>query len=52
MYERILVPVDGSPASSRSLGEAIDLAKNQGSELMLTHVVDVGRSPRDGVLTG
>ena len=40
MYKRILVPVDGSPASSRGLDEAIDLGKNQGAQLMLIHVVD------------
>jgi nucleotide-binding universal stress UspA family protein len=40
MYKRILVPVDGSPASSRGLGEAIELGKDQGSEMLLIHVVD------------
>jgi nucleotide-binding universal stress UspA family protein len=40
MYKRILVPVDGSPPSGRGLGEAINLAKDQGSEMMLIHVVD------------
>jgi len=40
MYKRILVPVDGSAASSRGLGEALNLGKDQGSELMLLHVVD------------
>jgi len=39
MYQRILVPVDGSPPSNRGLGEAIELARNQGAELLLLHVV-------------
>lgn len=40
MYKRILVPVDGSPASARGLDEAIKLAKSQGAEMLLLHVVD------------
>ena len=40
MYRRILVPIDGSPASSRGLGEAIELARNQGAEILLLHVVN------------
>ena len=41
MYQRILVPVDGSATSSRGLDEAIKLAKLTGAELRLVHVVDV-----------
>ncbi len=40
MYRRILVPVDGSAASSQGLVEAIELAGKLGSELLLVHVVD------------
>ena len=40
MYKRILVPVDGSDASTRGLREAITLAKDQGATLRLVHVVD------------
>lgn len=40
MYKRILVPIDGSPAATRGLGEAIDLAGNQGAEILLIHVAD------------
>jgi nucleotide-binding universal stress UspA family protein len=40
MYKRILVPVDGSPAASRALAEAIELAGNQGAEIQLLHVID------------
>jgi nucleotide-binding universal stress UspA family protein len=40
MYAKILVPVDGSPTSTAGLTEAIKIAKNQGSEIRLMHVVD------------
>jgi len=40
MYKRILVPVDGSPTSSRGLQEAIQLAKLAGARIKLLHVVD------------
>jgi nucleotide-binding universal stress UspA family protein len=40
MYNRILVPVDGSPTSSRGLQEAIKLARLTGARLRLMHVVD------------
>ena len=39
-YRKILVPVDGSPASNRGLAEAIALARNQGATLRLVHVLD------------
>lgn len=40
MYQRILVPVDGSTTSTSALREAIKVAKNQGSALRLVHVVN------------
>ncbi len=40
MYQRILVPVDGSPTSTLGLEEAIKLAKLSGARLRLIHVVD------------
>jgi nucleotide-binding universal stress UspA family protein len=40
MYQRILVPVDGSPTSDRGLQEAIRLARLTGGRLRLLHVVD------------
>lgn len=40
MYQRILVPIDGSPTSARGLQEAIKLAKLTGARLRLMHVVD------------
>ena len=40
MYQKILVPVDGSAASSRGLEEAIRFAKATGAAIGLVHVVD------------
>jgi nucleotide-binding universal stress UspA family protein len=40
MYQRILVPVDGSPTSNRGLDEAIQIAKLTRGRLRLIHVVD------------
>ena len=40
MYQRILVPVDGSPTSNAGLAEAMKLAKLTGAQLRLLHVVD------------
>jgi nucleotide-binding universal stress UspA family protein len=40
MYEKILVPVDGSVTSNQGLNEAIKIAKSQGSQLRLVHVVN------------
>ena len=40
MYQRILVPLDGSATSERGLREAIKLASGQQSTLFFLHVVD------------
>ena len=40
MYQRILVPVDGSPTSSRGLDEAISIARLTKGRLRLFHVID------------
>ncbi|WOB76835.1 universal stress protein [Achromobacter xylosoxidans] len=40
MYQRILVPVDGSPTSERGLQEAIRLALLTHAHLRLIHVID------------
>lgn len=40
MYQRILIPVDGSPTSNCGLTEAMKLAKLTGAQLRLLHVVD------------
>ena len=45
MYQRILVPIDGSPTSTRGLDEAIRLAKLTGATLHLVHVLDELVSP-------
>ncbi|MGG4052223.1 universal stress protein [Delftia tsuruhatensis] len=40
MYQHILVPVDGSPTSTKGLDEAIRLAKLSGGRLRLIHIID------------
>jgi len=40
MYQRILVPIDGSPTSNAALDEAIRLARLTGGRLRLFHLVD------------
>jgi nucleotide-binding universal stress UspA family protein len=40
MYQRILVPFDGSPTSQQGLDEAVRLAKLTGAKLRLLHVVN------------
>jgi nucleotide-binding universal stress UspA family protein len=40
MYQRILVPVDGSNTSDRALQEAIKLIDTQPAQLRLVHVID------------
>ena len=39
-YQRILVPIDGSPTSTRGLDEAVNLARVTGASLRLLHVMD------------
>ena len=40
MYQRILVPIDGSETSARGLAEAVRLAQLTGAQMRLLHVVD------------
>ncbi|MFO7579285.1 universal stress protein [Nitrosomonas halophila] len=40
MYQKILVPVDGSPTSNRAVQEAVKLAQLLGSQLELVHVYE------------
>lgn len=40
MYQKILVPIDGSDTSTRGLAEAVKLARDQGATLRLIHVVN------------
>jgi nucleotide-binding universal stress UspA family protein len=39
MYAKILVPMDGSDASTLALNEAVQMAKEHGSKLRLLHIV-------------
>jgi nucleotide-binding universal stress UspA family protein len=40
MYQRILVPVDGSDCANRGLSEAMALARLTGARIRLVHVID------------
>jgi len=40
MYDRILVPVDGSATAKRGLDEALKIAAKLGSTVRVIHVVD------------
>ena len=40
MYQKILVPLDGSSTAARGLAEAVRLAPAFGSSLVLLHVID------------
>ena len=40
MYQRILVPVDGSPTAQRGLAEAVALAAGLHSRVLFLHIVD------------
>ncbi|MDD5612121.1 MAG: universal stress protein [Gallionella sp.] len=40
MYQRILVPVDGSETSDKALQEALKVAAGQSATLLLLHVVE------------
>ncbi len=40
MYQRLLVPVDGSPTAMRGLDEAIRLARLSGGRIRVVHVLD------------
>lgn len=49
MFERILVPVDGSGTSEHALQKALELACEQGARLRLVHVVDEVNLNMEGV---
>jgi len=48
MYRTLLVPVDGSPAATAGLGEAIRLAKAVGARLELMNIIDDRAFDGDG----
>lgn len=45
MYERILIPVDGSDDAERGVEHGIDLAASVGATLHLLYVVEEGGNP-------
>jgi nucleotide-binding universal stress UspA family protein len=52
MYQRILVPVDGSETAKQGLAEAVRLAQALGSQVRLVHVVDdsaLALNPETGI---
>ena len=53
-YRRILAAVDGSPASTKGLREAIRVAKAEGGRLFILHVVDEypALAALDGMMAG
>lgn len=51
MYDKILVPLDGSPTSERGFEEAVALARVMKSRLVLLHVVDTVPVPLDMINT-
>ncbi|QOJ23757.1 MAG: universal stress protein [Gammaproteobacteria bacterium] len=40
MYQRIILPVDGSPTSERALDEAIKFAQQQNAQVEVVHVLE------------
>ena len=40
MYQKILVPVDGSPTATRALVAALQMARESGGSLRLLHVIE------------
>ncbi len=49
MYDRILVPIDGSPTATLGLREAIRIARSHKSQIRLVHVVNEAEPVRGGV---
>ena len=40
MYQRILVPVDGSEAATKALAAALQLGREAGGRVRILHVLD------------
>ena len=49
MYQRILVPVDGSETSKRGLAEAVELARLTGGSVRVMHVLDEPLMAQEGL---
>jgi len=49
MYGRILIPVDGSPASDRAVAEAVELARCLESSVLFLFAMDTAAIAREGV---
>src|SRR5690625_3359992 len=41
LYKKILVAIDGSDAAEKAFEKALEVAKNNDAEIVLTHVIDV-----------
>jgi nucleotide-binding universal stress UspA family protein len=52
MYDKILVPLDGSAAADRGFEEAVALARRMDSSLVLLHVVDPVPLPFEAATAG
>ncbi len=52
MYARILVPVDGSDTAARGMEEALSLARELKSTLVLVHVIDPVPLPMEAMSPG
>lgn len=52
MYQRFLVPVDGSATSARGLTEAIAIARMSGGRTAHVIVVQAAASPADVIVVG
>ena len=52
MFKRILVAVDGSPKSERTIAIGLDLAQRYGSSVMIVHVREYERYEGDDVDLG
>ncbi|WP_255196674.1 universal stress protein [Halorarius litoreus] len=48
MYDRILVPIDGTPGSERAVRNALDIASKYDATVYVVSVVDNGPLGRDG----
>jgi nucleotide-binding universal stress UspA family protein len=52
MYEKILVPVDGSPTAKLGVREAVRVARSHHCQIRLVHVVNELAPVRGGVYVG